>query len=381
MPRLLTLYLAKRIALTALLIEVTLCVPLVMTTLFSALPAAAVRGGLLVPALLGTMPTVLYLALPMAVGVAVALEFSRMSSDGLIAVFYSLRLSALSLCLPVFLVAATAVGMGYWLSSYFAPAYVGQMHDVLHVIRNSLNHRMLEPGRFYTFDKGARTLYFQRWKSADVASSMFIHQFSAEKNEEQVINAEEAEFRRNQQGVVIVLNHGSIETLPTGGSSIRNANFDQYAVPVDMQGAGALPQRDWRGVFELPFGEFFAAIPIEAWDPRGYAEWMSEATKRCAIPLLALTHAFFALGLVLTVSAATGRGSAATAATILAIPAAHIAVLVGSESMVRQNPHLVVLVALAIALEFAAGLVMISRQCIRFPKVDAAAHEAAPFPA
>jgi lipopolysaccharide export system permease protein len=377
MPRLLTFYFARRIALTALLIETVLCVPLVMTSLFQSLPAAAVRGGLLWPALLGTMPAVLYLALPMAVGVAIALEFSRMSADGMIAVLYSLRLSAWSLCVPAVVVAVGAVGAGYWLSSWFAPTYVGQMHDVLYVIRNSLNHRMLEPAHFYTFDKGARTLYFERWRSADVATGMFIHQFSAEKDEEQIINAKEAEFRRNDQGVVIVLKDGSIETLPRGGQSLRTANFDQYVIPVDMQGAGALPKRDWRGVFELPMGEFFAARPISAWDPRGFAEWTSEATKRALIPLLALSHALLAIGLVLTLSAATGRASGATTAAILAIPLIHVAMLVGSESLVRQNPNFILVVALAIAVEFAAALILIARRNADFPPIPAAAGEAA----
>src|SRR5208283_5147346 len=189
MPRLLFFYLSKRIAIAALVIAAGLCFPVVMTALFHQLPPAAIRGGLLMPALLGTLPTVLYIALPMAVGVAIALEFSRMSADGMIAVLYSLRLSVWSLCAPALVVALMAIGAGYWLSSWFAPTYVGQLHDVLYVIRNSLNHRMLEPAHFYTFDKGARTLYFERWRSADVATGMFIHQFSAEKNEEQIINA------------------------------------------------------------------------------------------------------------------------------------------------------------------------------------------------
>jgi lipopolysaccharide export system permease protein len=377
MPRLLTFYLAGRIALTALLIETTLCVPLVMTSLFQSLPAAAVRGGLLGPALLGTMPTVLYLALPLAVGVAVALEFSRMSADGMIAVLYSLRLSVWSLCAPALVVALAAIGAGYWLSSWFAPTYVGQLHDVLYVIRNSLNHRMLEPAHFYTFDKGARTLYFQRWRSADVASGMFIHQFSAAKNEEQVIKAGEAEFRPNEQGVVIVLKDGSIETIPKGGGSLRTANFDQYVIPVDMQGTGALPKRGWRGLFELPMGEFFAARPIEIWDPRAFAEWTSELTKRCLIPLLALTHSLLAIGLVLTISAATGRGSAATSSTILVIPLIHIAILVGSESLVRKTPQLAIVVALVILVEFATALILIWRRNAKFPKVKAQAGQAA----
>ncbi len=78
MPRLLYFYLAKRIILTALMIQVGLCVPVVVTSLFQHLPAAAIRGGLLWPALLGTLPTVTYFSLPMAIGIAVALEFSRM---------------------------------------------------------------------------------------------------------------------------------------------------------------------------------------------------------------------------------------------------------------------------------------------------------------
>jgi lipopolysaccharide export system permease protein len=376
MPQLLTFYLVRRIALTALLIETVLCVPLVMTSLFRSLPAAAVRGGLLGPALLGTMPTVLYLALPMAVGIAVALEFSRMSADGMIAVLYSLRLSVWSLCAPALVVALMAIGAGYWLSSWFAPTYVGQLHDVLYVIRNSLNHRMLEPAHFYTFDKGARTLYFERWRSADVASGMFIHQFSAEKNEEQIIKASQAEFRPNEQGVVIVLKDGSIEAIPKGGGSLRTANFDQYVIPVAMQGTGALPKRGWRGLFELPMGEFFAAKPVAAWNPEGYADWMSEATKRCFIPLLALSHGLLAIGLVLTASAATGRGSAMPILAILLLPAIHIGLVIGAESLVQVDPRLTIVVGVAILMEFAAALFLLWRRNGNFPEIRARAEGA-----
>ena len=40
-------------------------------------------------------------------------------------------------------IAVAALLIRYWLSSVFAPAHVGEMHDVIYVIRNSLNHRML----------------------------------------------------------------------------------------------------------------------------------------------------------------------------------------------------------------------------------------------
>jgi lipopolysaccharide export system permease protein len=345
-----------------------------MTTLFQYLPAAAIRGGLLIPALLGILPTVLYIALPMAVGVAVAVEFARMSADGVIAVLYSMRLSAWAISLPAASVAIAAAGAGYWTSSVFAPAHVGQIHDVIYVIRNSLNHRMLEPAQFYTFDNGARTLYFRRWRSADVVSGMFIHDFSAAKKEEQIITAAEAEFRTNANGVVLIMSDGSIETIPADGSSIRTANFDEYALPIGMQDAGGLPQRNWRGVFELPFLEFFRERPSSGEDPRRFAEWMSEAAKRCGIPLLALVHSLLAIGLVLSVASARGAASAAATATLLAIPLIHVAILVSAETLVRQDPRFVWFVGLAIVVEFAAAIILITRQNANFaPAKDSAA--------
>jgi len=372
MPRLLTFYLAKRIALSSLLIETSLCVPVIMTSLFHYLPPAAVRGGLLMPALLGTVPTVFYIALPLAVGVAITLEFARMSSEGMIAVFYSVRLSVWSICAPAALVGIVAIGVGYWFSSFVAPAYVGQMHDVIHVIRNSLNHRMLEPAQFYTFDNGTKTLYFQHWRSPDVATGVFIHHFSPEKQEEEIITAAETEFRRNDHGVLLVMTNGSIQTRAQGSSDMRTANFDEYVLSIDMQGTTGLPKRDWRGVFELPWSEFFAERAADTQDPRRLAEWTSELTKRMAIPLLALAHGLFGIGLVLTVTSATGRGSAGTAVTILAVPLLHIGILVASETLVRRDPRLALVIAAAILVEFAAALFMLHKQNSNMAPVEPA---------
>ena len=362
MPKLLFMYLAKRMAISALLIEVCLCVPVVMTSIFHYLPPTALRGGLLWPALLGTMPTVLYIALPIAVGVAIMLEFIRMSAEGMIGVLYSLRLSVWAICMPAVAVAMVAVVIGYAISSFVAPAYVGEMHDVIYVIRNSLNHRMLEPAHFYTFDDGKRTLYFQRWQTPDIAENMFINQFDPDKKEEQIIAAEHAEFRRNEKGVVLVMGNGSMQTRSEDSANIRAANFDEYVMPINMQGSGGLPQRSWRGVFEIPGMAFFADRAQEMSDPHKFAEWTSEAAKRTGIPLLALTHVLFGIALVLTVSSATGRGSSATTLTVLAVPALHIALLIAMETLVRRDPAFVWFIAAAIVVEFLAALWLLQRQ-------------------
>jgi lipopolysaccharide export system permease protein len=285
-----------------------------------------------------------------------------MTTEGMIAVLYSIRLSVWSICAPAVLVASVAVVLGYWVSSFVAPAYVGQMHDVIHVIRNSLNHRMLEPAQFYTFDNGTKVLFFQRWKSPDVATGVFIQHFSPEKQEEEIITAAETEFRRNDHGVLLVLTNGSIQTREANSPDLRTANFDEYVLSIDMQGTNGMPKRGWRGVFELPLGEFFAERVADLQDPRRLAEWTSEATKRFCIPLLALAHGLFGIGLVLTVSSATGRGSAGTAITLLAIPVLHVVILIGSETLVRRDPRLALVIVAAIVAEFLVAFFMLRRQ-------------------
>jgi lipopolysaccharide export system permease protein len=377
-PRLLYFYLGRRIFFSVVMLEVGLCVPVVMTQLFHYLPSSAVRSGLLMPALMGTLPTAVYLALPMAVGVAVALEFSRMAAEGMIAVLYSLRLSVVSICVPAAVAAIICVIVGYWVSIFIAPNNVGQMHDVIYVIRNSLNHRMLEPAQFYTFDNGSRTLYFKRWKTEDIVEGMFIHQYNAKKQEEEIITAKQTEFRRNEHGVLLVMTDGSFQSRPNGTDEIRTADFDQYVIQLDMQGTNGMPKRGWRGVFEMPGAEFMSAWPGRNADKRILADWMSEAAKRFGIPILALAHALLAIGLVLTLSNATGR-NATTVAALVAIPAIHIGILIGTESVVRRDPFLVYLVAVAIAAEFLIALVLILRQQARF-SVKGNEKHAAPAP-
>jgi lipopolysaccharide export system permease protein len=363
-PRILSVYLGKRVLLGTFVVQVALTIPVVLSALFHQLPSAALRGGLLGPALIGTLPTVTYIALPISVGVAAALEFSRMTSEGMVAVLYSLRLSAWSIARPAIVCALGATALGYLCSCWFAPRYVGAMHDVLNVIRHSLNHRMLEPGQFYSFDEGRRIVYFEKWETPDIAANVFIRQRSDEKKVEETITASRAEFRRNDFNVVMILTHGQIQSRPDDGRRVRVSDFDEYAISLPMQGAKALPSRNWKGVFELNMRDFFAYMKYAMVDRRNFAEWASEAVKRLVIPALALAHTLLGIGLVLNVASATGRRSAAGGAVVAVLPAVHIGILVAAETLIRANPALAIfVVGLALA-EIACGVWLIQRQQI-----------------
>lgn len=361
MPRLLFLYLFKRIGFGVLVVQLALSVPVVLSYLLYQLPPAAVRGGLVFPALVGVTPTVAYVTLPMAVGVATALEFARMASEGMIAVLYALRLSVWAVCRPALALAAGIVLLGYLLANLIAPYYSTGMQDVLNVVRNSLNHRMLDAAHFYTFDNGVKTLYIERWETPDLASNLFVRQIMIDKMEEQTITAARAEFRRNESGVIVALSNGSIQTRSLTTGDVRIANFDEYAMALPMQGSSALPDRGWKGVYELSAPEFLAARAATRDDPRQTGEWMAEAAKRFGVPALALAHTLLAMALVLTFGNITGRRGAAGSLTIIAIPAVHIGFLVALESLLRVSAYFAPLLAAAALAEVGLAVWLISR--------------------
>ncbi|BDV37381.1 LptF/LptG family permease [Methylocystis bryophila] len=362
MPRLLFFYLIRRIGLGILVIQFALSVPVVLAYLLSSLPAAAVRGGLVWPAVQGVAPTVAYVALPLATGVATALEFSRMASEGMIAVLYALRLSVWAVCRPATALALALVAVGYLFSNFMAPLYVGTMQDVLNVVRNSLNHRMLEPAHFYTFDNGSKTLYLERWETPDIAANLFVRQLSTEKMEEQIITAAHAEFRRNETGVIVALRKGSVQTRPlAGGGDVRLSAFDEYALVLPMQGSGSLPPRTWRGIYELRPGEFMQQLAAARTDPRLLAEWTAEAAMRLGVPILAFGHTLLAMALALTFGNVTGRRGAGGQLAIIAIPVVHIGFLVLLQTLLRADARFFVLLAALALMEILISAFMLSK--------------------
>jgi len=351
MPRLLYSYLFKRVGFNVLVVQLALSVPVVLSYLLYQLPPAAVRGGLVLPALIGVTPTVAFVTLPMAVGVATALEFSRMAGEGMIAVLYALRLSAWSICRPALSLASGIVILGYVLANFIAPHYTSEMQDVLNVIRNSLNHRMLDAAHFYTFSNGAKTLYLERWITPDIAANLFVRQLSVEKMQEETITAARAEFRRNEAGVIVALSNGSIQTRSISSNEVRIAKFDEYAMALPMQGSSSLPDRGWKGVYELSAGAFLSSFELAKLDRRQYGEWLAEAAKRFGVPLLAIAHTLLAMALTLTFGNITGRRGAAGGLTIIAVPTTHIAFLVALESLLRISAWFALLLLAAVAAE------------------------------
>ncbi len=118
-------------------------------------------------------------------------------------------------------------------------------------------------------------------------------------------------------------------------------------------------------------------------DPRQYGEWVAEAAKRFALPLLAVAHTLLAVALTLTFGNITGRRGASGTLTIFAIPATHIAFLVGLESLLRISAYFALLLGALVAAEIFASLWLIARlnfspRPIRYDAAQAASRVVAP---
>jgi lipopolysaccharide export system permease protein len=128
-----------------------------------------------------------------------------------------------------------------------------------------------------------------------------------------------------------------------------------------MQGSGDLPDRGWRGVYELSAVDFLAGAEAAKADPRQLGEWAAEAAKRFGVPLLAIGHTLFAMALALTFGNVTGRRGAGGGLTIMAVPVAHIAFLVSLEALLRINAAFALLLAAVVAAEIGLSLWLIAR--------------------
>jgi lipopolysaccharide export system permease protein len=73
---------------------------------------------------------------------------------------------------------------------------------------------------------------------------------------------------------------------------------------------------------------------------------------------------------VLRFSNISGRTSKASGLIVLVVPAVHVAILIGAETVVRQDPRLVYAVILATIAEFATGILLIWRQNANFRAID-----------
>ncbi|MEI8144504.1 MAG: LptF/LptG family permease [Alphaproteobacteria bacterium] len=352
----LTLASLAAVAITTL----ALCLPVITAAFFAHLPPRAMIGDLMVATLSGITPTAVYLALPLTTGIGITLRYSQFASDGYIAVLHSSRLSAFQVAMPALTVALGAVIAGYFLSNVVAPITVSQVHDTIHKITHSLDHRLLPTHRFIQLSDGRYAVYLGDPLGEGRYRDVIVREKNVEGGEK-TLTAPIGIFDETGGKRIITLVGGFLQERENLGADLRLVGFQHLIQPLGLDGTADMPARGWQGVFELVGRDFTALAEGAMQDPMAQRAWWSEATKRFLLPLLAIGHTLLGLGLVLSSVGSSMRDRSRVYFYVALILVIHVTVLVVGESLVRQDPRMIVAAALAALAEIVIGASLLYR--------------------
>jgi lipopolysaccharide export system permease protein len=354
-------HLTKRLLFAVFLVLLGLVAPLILVSLLGHLPPAALYTEFLWPALFGIAPAILYLALPIAIGIATTWYYGHLLSESTLPVLYSAGFSVLSISAPAIFVAVLGTALGYSLSCYVAPLAARQLQDVVNIVQNAPTPALLQPSRFYSLDGGKRVIHFEERIDGDSIGGIFMREFK--EGEEKTFIARRGTFVRREEQTLLILFDGTIQTQRAGDPQVEIVNFERIVQASGLSGSDP-PKRNWTAEFELTTAEFLKAGGQFEKDSEAN-RWRSEALKRFGVPPLAIVHALLGIMLVMTWGNSGGRKDARVALACFVIASIHTAIMISTESLIPQDGRMMWPVLALIAAELALALFLLMRQQAR----------------
>jgi lipopolysaccharide export system permease protein len=357
-----SLYLIRQVAFATGVVAAGLCGPVILISLRNHLPDPVFYSALVWPALSGIAPMIVFLVLPVCAGVAATWCYGRYYSEGMITVLQSAGYSNLAVFAPGLIMAAATAAIAYSLSCYVAPHGVRNLQDVIFQASNYPDVAILEEGAFHASGDGRRMLSFGKRLQADVLEDVFLRETAD--GGERIFTASRALVENGADGSYLVLLDGSSVSSEEGEES-RFVSFQRMTLPVWF---GKHEARGWTALLELDTGSFLRARPAFG-GPLGQAtEWLSEAVKRFAIPLLALGHTMLGIGILSIWSDRIGRQRQITPLVCAGILGLHGLIVVAAE-LGRGSMPMIIFAATAVpaVIGIAAILLWFRRSAGRTP--------------
>lgn len=351
-------FMLRQLLLPVLGCMIVLGLPVVFVALLGHLPASALSSHLVWSALYGIVPTVLYLTLPVAIGLGTTWGYAQLNADGMFTTIQAMRLSVGMLAVPSLIIALPVVLVTYAISCWIAPRSVSSIQDVMFSIRNNISFELFYPQKFYTMANNRYTIYFNEKRENDWISGVFFHEERNQQGSQTVIaHAAKIETRNGERHIVFLNGH-----VHTDGDAEQPADtlaFSELVRPFGVDGRAILPQRNWRGLFEMDLAEFWKAWDGTADNPSKRKAWISEAIKRFAVPVLGIIHPLAGLALVLSWRRQAGRRQRDPLWYGLPVVLLHLGILFSAEGIAYYGAWLGGLTALLILAELvlAAGAI------------------------
>ena len=351
-------FMLRQLLLPVLGCMVALGLPVVLVALLGHLPAAALGSQLVWSALYGIVPTALYLTLPVAIGLGTTWGYAQLNADGMFTTIQTMRLSIGMLAVPSLILATPVVVMTYAISCWIAPRSVTNIQDIMFLIRNNINFDLFYPQKFYTIANNRYTIYFNNKMGDNWISGVFFYEERGHESSQTIIaDAARIETRNDERHVVFL--NGHMHTIRNPEQPADTLAFSELVRPFGADGGAVLPQRNWRGLFEMDTAEFWNAWQETANSPTKRKAWISEAIKRFAVPVLGIIHPLAGLALVLNWRRRGGRRQRDPLWYGMPVVLLHLCILFSAEGVAYYGAWLGGLTALLIVAEFviAAGAI------------------------
>lgn len=180
----------------------------------------------------------LTILIPIGLFLAIMLALGRLYRDSEMSALMACGIGPGGLYRPLFFLAVMLAAVVGWLAMDVAPAAIREVQVIIEQAKQRVDIRVLEAGRFVSFDEGEAVMYAEAVSEEGVLSKVFVQRRIDARIE--VIIAERAWQSDSDQENVKVLRFGRgkrYEGEP-GSPRFRIVSFEEHGIPFELPSAG-----------------------------------------------------------------------------------------------------------------------------------------------
>ena len=293
-----TRYILRQLALSTLLVVVTLTAEIWLTQSLRFVDWIVNRGlplSTFVYIAVLVLPSFLVVILPIALFSAVLFTYNKLQTDSEIIVLRSVGVGPLQLMAPALMVSTVVMLLAYALNLYLLPLSYRGFKELQYQIRNNYSAVLLQEGVFTTIDEGLTIFVREQGSRGELFGIMVDDSRAAGKPVTMV--AERGAIVNTAEGPRIVMINGNRQELSEDTGKLSFLFFDRYTVELNRS-SKAVDAVRFRESTERFIGELLDPDDVD--DPRIRAALRSDGHQRLASPLYAFTFVIVALAALLS---------------------------------------------------------------------------------
>jgi lipopolysaccharide export system permease protein len=184
------------------------------------------------------IPMLTMIIAPVALVIAVAYVFHKLSADSEIIVLNASGVSPWRVYRPLLAVAALVAVMLAVIGAYVSPKCLRDLRQWAAEVRADIFTNIMQPGRFTKVEGGQLTFHIRDRRPNGLVVGIFVDD-RRNPNERATYLAEQGEIVKNGNGAFLVLENGSIQRQELGQRDPRMVTFERYAFDLSKFIGGA----------------------------------------------------------------------------------------------------------------------------------------------